>query len=116
MLKSEHRLRRSRDFTRTVRRGSAARAASVVVHAAVTEDSSPAKVGFVVGRAVGGAVVRNTVRRRLRHQMASRMDQIPHGSTVVVRALPGAAGLSSESMGADLQRALSSAFNRARSR
>jgi ribonuclease P protein component len=61
-------------------------------------------------------VVRNTVRRRLRHQMAGRMDQIPRGSTVVVRALPGAAAASSASMDADLERALANAFKRARSR
>lgn len=115
MLTAEHRLRRSSDFASTVRRGAAARAASVVVHVVVTEDPIPAKVGFVVGRAVGGAVVRNTVRRRLRHLMAGRLNQLPRGATVVVRALPAAAAASGESLAADLGRALASALRRARS-
>ncbi|WP_166346188.1 ribonuclease P protein component [Phytoactinopolyspora limicola] len=116
MLKPEHRLRRSREFTTAVRQGSAARAASVVVHVAVTEEPIPAKVGFVVGRAVGGAVVRNTVRRRLRHLMADKVDHLPAGSTLVVRALPRAAGASSSQLAGELDRALSGALRRVRSR
>ncbi|WP_129664399.1 ribonuclease P protein component [Phytoactinopolyspora endophytica] len=116
MLKAEHRLRRSQDFTSTVRRGAAARRASVVVHARVTDEPIPAKVGFVVGRAIGGAVVRNTVRRRLRHTVACHLAELPDGSKVVVRALPEAGRASREAMVADVRRALGSAIRRARSR
>ncbi|NED98700.1 ribonuclease P protein component [Phytoactinopolyspora halotolerans] len=116
MLKAEHRLRRSQDFTSTVRRGAAARRDSLVVHAHVPNDHGPAKVGFVVGRAVGGAVVRNTVRRRLRHLVACRVTELPDGSTVVVRALPDAGRVSRETLAADLRGALGTAVRRARSR
>jgi ribonuclease P protein component len=40
----------------------------------------PAKAGFVVSKAVGGAVLRNKVRRRLRHIVAERLDRLPAGS------------------------------------
>ena len=49
------------------------------------------QVGFVVSKAVGPAVVRNRVRRRLRHLVRDRLDLLGPGSTVVVRALPAAA-------------------------
>jgi len=67
---------------------------------------APVKVGFVVSRAVGGAVVRNTVKRRLRHLMAARTSRVVPGSLLVVRANPAAAGASSAALGAALDRAL----------
>lgn len=115
MLKAEHRLRRSGDFSSAVRRGAAARRASLVVHVATgTDEDGPVKVGFVVGRAVGGAVVRNAVRRRLRHLVAARVDSLPSGATVVVRALPGAGFAARDSLAADLDKALTSAITRSR--
>lgn len=91
MLPRARRLRRSGDFTETFRRGSRAGTSSVVVHVAVgtLNPPGPTRVGFVVSKAVGNAVVRNRVKRRLRHLVASRDEQI--GADVVVRALPPAA-------------------------
>jgi ribonuclease P protein component len=66
----------------------------------------PARAGFVVSRAVGNAVTRNRVRRRLRHLVRERLDQMPAGSTVVVRALPGAGDLSYARLGSHLDAAL----------
>jgi len=65
------------------------------------------RAGFVVSKAVGGAVVRNRVRRRLRHLMCSRLDLLPDRTDVVVRALPGAANRTYAALGADLDGALS---------
>jgi ribonuclease P protein component len=65
------------------------------------------RAGFVVSKAVGGAVVRNRVRRRLRHLMRSRLERLPGGTDVVVRALPGAAKRTYSALGADLDGALS---------
>jgi len=58
----------------------------VVVHAFDTGTDEPSQIGFVVGRRVGGAVVRNRVRRRLRHLVAARVGQLGQGKVVVVRA------------------------------
>jgi ribonuclease P protein component len=66
----------------------------------------PTRAGFVVSKAVGGAVIRNTVRRRLRHLVAERIPQLPAGTAVVVRALPAAAQEPYARLGADLDAAL----------
>ncbi len=67
----------------------------------------PAQAGFVVSRAVGGAVVRNGVQRRLRHLLRERLCRFPVGSLVVVRATPSSARASSADLGRDLDACLS---------
>jgi len=66
----------------------------------------PARVGFVVSGAVGPAVVRNRVRRRLRHLTAAHLRRLPDGALLVLRALPAATGATSSQLGADLQAVL----------
>ena len=61
-----------------------------------------AKVGFVVSRAVGPAVVRNRVKRRLRELMRARLDSLPGGCMVVVRVHPAAAAARQADLAADL--------------
>lgn len=60
----------------------------------------------MVGRAVGGAVVRHRVQRRLRHLMRQRLATLPGGALVVVRALPASASKSSAALDDDLGGAL----------
>ena len=64
----------------------------------------PVRVGFVVSKAVGGAVQRNLVKRRLRAVMAEDLTELPPGSAVVVRALPAAAEASFSDLRSDLRR------------
>lgn len=59
-----------------------------------------------MSKAVGGAVVRNKVKRRLRHLMRERVDLLPPGSLVVVRALPGAGDADHAQLAQDLDAAL----------
>lgn len=66
----------------------------------------PARVGFVVGRSVGGSVQRHLVARRLRHLMRERLTRLPHGSRLVVRALAEASGRTSPDLARDLDAAL----------
>lgn len=123
MLPAGARLRRRADFVATVRSTRGVRGTGLlVVHAAVPEQTSPAlsltsppapRVGFVVSRAVGAAVVRNRVRRRLRHLVADQLDRIPPGSRVVVRALPGSALATYDQLGAALRSALDRALHQA---
>jgi ribonuclease P protein component len=68
--------------------------------------STPARAGFVVSKAVGPAVVRNRVKRRLRHLVRDRLDRLPAGSLVVVRALPPAADADYADLARDLDTAL----------
>ena len=92
MLPAPNRLRQRADFTSAVRSSGGLRAGSrlMVVHAHPTDARAglPPRVGFVVSRAVGGAVVRNRTKRRLRALVASRLDRLPDGLDVVVRANP----------------------------
>lgn len=91
MLPAAHRLRRRAEFVAAARRGRRAARRTVAVSILDSPgNGDPTRIGFVVGRQVGGAVVRNRVRRRLRALVAARLDQLPPGSRVVVRALPGA--------------------------
>ena len=66
----------------------------------------PARFGFVVSKAVGNAVVRNRVKRRLRHLAGAALPGLPGGTRVVVRALPAAAQTSYAELGSDLDRCL----------
>jgi len=63
------------------------------VHANRTDARAelPPRVGFVVSKAVGNAVVRNRTKRRLRASIATRLTGIPTGLDLVVRANPAAA-------------------------
>jgi ribonuclease P protein component len=61
---------------------------------------------MIVGRAVGGSVERHRVSRRLRAQLAQRLDRLPAGSGTVVRALPAARTATSAALGVDLDLAL----------
>lgn len=114
MLSAERRLRRAHEFEHTVRRGARAGRTLVVVHAAAApaDGWSPARAGFVVDRRVGGAVVRNRVRRRLRHLMATRLERLPKGIWIVVRARPAAASASGAALARDLDAALARAVER----
>ncbi len=65
-----------------------------------------------MGRVVGGAVVRNAVRRRLRHLMRDRLDRLPPGSRVVIRAQSEATGAPGVALARDLDAALDRALAR----
>ncbi|WP_428847062.1 ribonuclease P protein component [Rhizohabitans arisaemae] len=100
-------MRRRQEFSLAVRRGSRAGRPTLVVHLADSgKEGDPPHVGFVVSRAVGGAVVRSRVKRRLRHLIRERLDALPQGSLLVVRANPPAAHASSEQLAAELEIAL----------
>ncbi len=124
MLAAAQRLRRSSDFAAAVRGGRRAGRGSVVVHLTIPQqaelsepahiEDSSVRAGFVVSKAVGGAVTRNTVRRRLRHLVRDRLSALPPGSVLVVRAQPGAATAPYERLGADLDAALAAARSRSR--
>lgn len=98
-------MRDGQDFQVTVRRGVKVAQPSLVCHV-VPGAGGLTSVGFVVSKQVGPAVVRNRVKRRLRHLMRERLDVVPAGSRVVVRALPSAGPLSSADLAVHLDAAL----------
>lgn len=116
MLPSANRLRRSSDFSSAVRAGARVRNGRVVVHQAVrvgdgSDDATP-RVGLIVGRGVGVSVVRHRVSRRLRAQLAMRVQRLPEKTNTVVRALPSAARATSVELGRDIDRALTTLAGR----
>jgi ribonuclease P protein component len=118
VLATAQRLRRRGEFAAAVRGGRRAGRGVVVVHLLLPESRDPAsrdstvRAGFVVPKAVGGAVQRNSVKRRLRHLVRDRLGRLPAGSDLVVRALPGAADRSYQGLGVDLDAALVAAGRR----
>lgn len=109
MLPACSRMRKRREFEAAVRRGRRAGRRLLVAHLGAADDTdSRPRVGFVVSRAVGNAPTRNRVRRRLRHLMADRLEQLPEQARLVVRVLPAAASASF----ADLSRELDALIDR----
>jgi ribonuclease P protein component len=91
------RLTRSADFDRVYRRGRSAASRSFVVYAfhsgseeGETGAHEHARLGVSVGRRVGGAVERNTVKRTLREAFWSLEAQLPDDHDFVVVARAGA--------------------------
>ena len=99
-------MRTSDEFRQTIRFGKRSARPTLVAHV-VPGGTGHTSVGFVVSKAVGPAVVRNRVKRRLRHLMRERVDQLPAGSRLVIRALPQAAQQSASSLAGDLDAVLS---------
>ena len=123
MLDRRHRLTSSAGFTTATRRGDRAGSRTLVVHlwtggsdesqagssagsaAGRAIDVDP-RVGFVVSRAVGNAVTRNRVKRRLRELVRARLRSLPDAGLLVVRALPASAAASYADLARDLDKAL----------
>jgi ribonuclease P protein component len=108
-LPREQRLTDAAGFARAVRRGRRAGGRLLVVHLVETSEDAAdtgARVGFIVSKAVGNAVVRNRVKRRLRHLSRERLGALPKECLLVVRAQPSAAGASYGELAAELDRCL----------
>jgi ribonuclease P protein component len=113
VLPRSARLTRSADFTDVVRSGRRAGRPLLTVHADLpAAPPSPdlavpgPRAGLVVGRAVGGSVVRSRTSRRLRHLLRDRLGALPPGTRLVVRAAPAAGAATSTQLAADLDAAL----------
>jgi ribonuclease P protein component len=107
-------MRRHRDFTAAVRRGSRSGRRLLTGHLLVPAGAqdSPPRAGFVVSRSVGMAVVRNKVRRRLRAAVREYLSSLPGGSLLVVRAHPQAATARQADLAAELDLVMSTLMRR----
>ena len=90
MLAKANRVTSATDYRRLVRSGRRARGALTLAYARGTGPGDPLRVGVIVARNVGGAVVRNRVRRRIKAATWPLTTEVL-GLDVVVRALPAAA-------------------------
>lgn len=100
-------MRRSAEFSATVSRGVRAVQPDVVVHALHEgTDTTGPRVGLIVSKAVGNAVERHRVSRRLRHVARTLIPELDSTDLVVIRARPGSSAASSPRLEKQLQRAL----------
>ena len=58
----------------------------LMLNAVPIENSGPCRIGFVASRRLGGAVVRNKVRRRLREIVRQHQHELREGFWVVLVA------------------------------
>ncbi len=77
-----------------------------MTHVLASADSTVVRFGFIVSKQVGTAVVRNTVRRRLKAVCAEALTQVRPGTDVVVRALPAAASADFAQLRSEVHRCL----------
>jgi ribonuclease P protein component len=90
------RLTRSGDFDRVYRQGSSHGNRFFVLYAFPREDDSDdagVRLGLSVGRRVGGAVERNSIKRAIREAFWALVEELPSASDFVIVARPEAAGL-----------------------
>ena len=88
-------------------RGRKAATHGLVLQALTREDNQPARIGFTVTKKIGGAVVRNRARRRLKE--AARLElarQILPGIDLVLIGREGTRKRNFEELRDDLRRAL----------
>jgi len=102
VLARANRVVRADDFRTIVRRGRRSATDHLVVHRMSPRDPTCARFGFIVGKTVGNAVVRNRVRRRLRELARERIAAGATGD-FVIRALPGSAEASWATLKAEIR-------------
>lgn len=99
MLAKANRIVAATDYRSLVRTGRKARGALTLAYGRRSDPDSPMRMGVVVARNVGNAVMRNRVRRRIK-AVGWSLAQDVRGLDVVLRALPS----SSKADFADLDR------------
>ena len=113
VLPARNRMRRSTEFDATVRSGARTVQPDVIVHirrGSERNQSNGPRVGLIIGKAVGSAVERHRVARRLRHVTRNMLDELHPADLVVIRALPSSRHASSVRLEQQLRNGLRRAF------
>ncbi len=92
------RLTRPAEFARVRTEGKAERGRLLVLGVVASDETQPFRAGFITSRRVGGAVVRNRVRRRLREVVRRHQWEIRSGVWLVCIARPAAAQASYQAL------------------
>jgi ribonuclease P protein component len=104
------RLARPSEFERVKKNGRAERGHLLVLSALKTHDGVSLRAGFVTSRAVGSAVVRNRVRRRLREIVRKHQHAVASGTWIVTIARANAAQASYQELEVEWLRLAKRAF------
>ncbi|WP_025159250.1 ribonuclease P protein component [Leifsonia aquatica] len=122
MLAKANRITRGADYRATVRKGSRFTAENTVAYVRPNSDPDVVRFGFIVSKAVGNAVRRNLVRRRLK---AAAYELVPAlresaatvgGVDIVIRALPASAEARWATLHEEVSRAVSRYVRRSSTR
>ncbi|WP_353065676.1 ribonuclease P protein component [Arcanobacterium hippocoleae] len=106
MLPAANRMRKASEFQQVFRKGKKSSNALLAVYAISREAKTQAdlaKVGFVVGKAVGNSVTRHKVTRRLREIVRKKLPVLG-ASEIVIRAFRPAADASSAELSLALEK------------
>ena len=126
MLPPQNKLNSSVQFRTTMKKGRRSGSKTVVVHLwdsaesldgtgkqGVVASFGGPRFGLIVSKAVGNAVIRHRTSRRLRHVCATIAADSPELLSpthhVVIRALPGSGGASSQDLEQDIRQGLKKA-------
>lgn len=104
------RLTQSSEFDRVKKEGRVQRGRFILLSVLKTTDGAPFRAGFITSRAVGSAVIRNRVRRRLREIVRKHQREIVEGNWIVAIARVSAAKASSQELEGEWLRLANRAF------
>jgi ribonuclease P protein component len=90
-FRKTQRLRRESEFGQVRERGRVVRGNLFSLAVLKNKDPGPMRTGIVTSRKIGGAVVRNRVRRRLREIVRVHQHEVAAGTWLVIIARPSAA-------------------------
>ena len=91
-MQRRNRLSRSRDFDAVYRQGRSVSTRFLVLYSFTREDAEDEpRLGIAIPKKVGGAVVRNRIKRQLREIWRARLDRLPQNADFVLVARPGLA-------------------------
>lgn len=112
-----HRVTRGEDYRRIVRNGNRVGGAFCITYAVsralpdeqdpMLKRQDPARFGYIVSKAVGNAVTRNLVRRRMKSITDAMLQDGMTGFDIVFRALPAAAAATYSELEQGMQKAVS---------
>ena len=90
-LPKSRRLTRPSEFERVKKEGRSERGTLLVLGVLQSRDGNSLRAGFVTSKRIGGAVVRNRVRRRLREIVRKHQQDLRADLWIVIIARPKAA-------------------------
>jgi ribonuclease P protein component len=85
------RLTKASEYERVKRDGFTRRGKLLMLNVVAVDNSGPCRAGFIASRRIGGAVVRNRVRRRLREIVRQHQHELREGFWIVLVARGDAA-------------------------
>ena len=88
MLAKTARLTESGDFARATKSGLRSSSTHFVGYLHIDgEAQHPARVGLIIGKNIGGSVLRHRLARTIRHYLREHYAELPTGSLLVIRGL-----------------------------